>query len=353
MRRITKLPNSSAKKAGSHGAGSMTRRSLLLLSAAASAGKLSSARSFAAEPWPTEPISIVVSTTAGGGFDLMARSLTPPLSHELGVPVNVIDKPGGAMVIGTKYFLGQPHDGNTLLVSGPSPYWYVDINKFHAGYKLEDFDIFNIQWTDKTAIFVPSGSSMKSYRELVDAIKAKPGQLSCGVVRDSGEYFNFGIMLDSLKLPLSTVRLVTYESSAPLRTAVAGNQLDFAMVSLEGSVTMLSLMRPVAVLYGTRASLIPDVPTVNEVLKPDGITVDFVPSSMRALIAHAALREKYPERRAKLFDTYKKVLADPEYVAKANKQGISADWLGPEKSLAQIKAAYAILDRYKELLNKL
>ena len=84
-------------------------------------------------------------------------------------------------------------------------------------------------------------------------------------------------------------------------------------------------------------------------LKPDGITVDFVPSSMRALIAHADLREKYPERRAKLFDTYKKVLADPEYIAKANKQGISADWLGPEKSLAQINAAYAILDRYKEL----
>ena len=125
------------------------------------------------------------------------------------------------------------------------------------------------------------------------------------------------------------------------------------MVSLEGSVTMLSLMRPIAVLYGSRASLIPDVPTVNEVLKPDGITVDFVPSSMRALIAHADLREKYPERRAKLFDTYKKVIADPEYIAKANKQGISADWLGPEESLAQIKAAYAILDRYKELLNKL
>jgi putative tricarboxylic transport membrane protein len=353
MSRTTRLSKSSAKKARSRDTGSMTRRSLMWLSAAAaSASKLSSS-SFAAAPWPTDPISIIVSTTAGGGFDLMARSLTQPLSHELGVPVNVIDKPGGAMVIGTKYFLNQPPDGNTLLVSGPSPYWYVDINKFHAGYKLEDFDIFNLQWTDKTGIFVPSGSPVKSFRELVDAIKAKPGQLSCGVVRDSGEYFNAGILLDSLKLPLSAVRLVTYESSAPLRTAIAGSQLDFAMVSLEGSVTMLSLMQPVAVLYGSRVSLIPDVPTVNEVLKPDGIVVDFVPSSMRALIAPADLREKYPERRAKLFDTYKKVLADPEYVAKANKQGISADWLGPEESLAQIKAAYAILDRYKDLLTKL
>ena len=127
----------------------------------------------------------------------MARNLAPALSHELGVPVNVIDKPGGAMVIGTKYFLNQPHDGNTLLVSGPSPYWYVDINKFHAGYKLEDFDILNIQWADKSAVFVPAGSKLKSFREIVDSIKARPGELSCGVVRDSGEYFNSGILLDN------------------------------------------------------------------------------------------------------------------------------------------------------------
>ena len=86
---------------------------------------------------------------------MMARNLAPALSQELGVPVNVLDKPGGAMVLGTTYFLSQPHDGNTLLVSGPSPYWYVDINKFHAGFKLKDFDILNVQWADKTGVFVP------------------------------------------------------------------------------------------------------------------------------------------------------------------------------------------------------
>ena len=62
------------------------------------------------------------------------------------------------MVLGTKYFLSLPHNGNTLLVSGPSPYWYVDIDKFHAGY-MEDFDILNIQWADKTGMMVPSAAS--------------------------------------------------------------------------------------------------------------------------------------------------------------------------------------------------
>ena len=57
-----------------------------------------------AAAWPTEPITIIVSTNAGGGYDLMARNLAPALSHELGVPVNVLDKPGGAMVLGHQIF---------------------------------------------------------------------------------------------------------------------------------------------------------------------------------------------------------------------------------------------------------
>ena len=89
-------------------------------------------------------------------------------------------------------FLGQPHDGNTLLVTGPAPYWYADINKFHAGYDLKDFEILNVQWTDKTGVFVPVGGRFQSFKEIIDAIKAHPGEVSCGVVRDSGDFFNAG-----------------------------------------------------------------------------------------------------------------------------------------------------------------
>ena len=73
---------------------------------------------------------------------------------------------------------------------------------------------------------------------------------------------------------------------------------------------------------------------------------------MRALITYADLKEKYPDRYARLRGTYEKILHDPEFFAKAKKQGVGTDWLGPEQSLAQIKAAYAIFDQYKSLLNQ-
>jgi putative tricarboxylic transport membrane protein len=328
-----------------------SRRPVLWLLAGAAAAGIA-ARKAAAAAWPDEPITIVVSTKAGGGFDMMARNLAPALSKELGVPVNVLDKEGGAMVIGTRYFLSQPHDGNTLLVSGPAPYWYADINKFHAGYDLKDFDILNVQWTDKTGVFVPKGGKYQSFKAILDAIKAHPGEVSCGVVRDSGEFFNAGILMSALKLPLSAIRLVTYEASAPLRTSVAGGQLDFALVSLEASLTMLSLITAVAIFNDTPIAELPGTPTADSVLKAEGITATFVPSSMRALITYADLKEKYPDRYEKLRSAYEKVLQDPEFLAKAKKQGVGTDWLGPEQSLAQIKAAYAIFDQYKSLLNQ-
>ena len=351
MAKTAKSVGDSTAQARAQSARPIARRSLLWTLAGAAAAAKMAARTASAAAWPNQPITIVVATKAGGGFDHMARNLAPALSRRLGVPVDVLDKPGGAMVLGTSYFLSQPHDGNTLLVAGPSPYWYFDIHKFHAGYDLKDFDILNVQWTDKTGIFVPKGGRFQSFRAIVDAIKAHPGTLSCGVVRDSGEFFNSGILLDSLKLPLSAIRLVTYEASAPLRTALAGDQLDFGMVSAEASLGMLSLIKPVAVFNDVPMPELPNAPTVNDVLKSDGVTVDFVPSSMRALISYADLKEKHPDQYSRLHDAYKKVLHDPGFIAEAKKQGIGTDWLGAAKSLEKIKAAYAIFDKYKILLS--
>ncbi len=322
---------------------------LSLLAAAGSAAGLGPRRASAAT-WPTEPITIVVTTKAGGGFDHMARSLAPALSRELGVPVNVLDKAGGAMLLGTEYFLSQEHNGNTLLVSGPSPYWYFDMNKFHAGFHLSDFDVLNVQWTDKSAVFVPKHGRFQTFRSIIDAVKAHPGTVSCGVVRDSGEYFNSQILIESLKLPPSAIRLVTYEASAPLRTALAGNQLDYGVVSAEASLGMLGLLKPVAVFNDAPMPALHNAPTVSDELKADNATVDYVPSSMRALITYADLKTRHPDQYARLHDAYRKVLQDPAYLASAKKQGIGTDWLGQEKSLAEVTSAFAVFDRHKALL---
>ena len=46
--------------------------------------------------YPEKPITLVVSFAAGGNADVMARIQAEAMSKELGVPVNVVNRPGGA-----------------------------------------------------------------------------------------------------------------------------------------------------------------------------------------------------------------------------------------------------------------
>ncbi len=305
----------------------------------------------AADTWPTKPITIVVATAAGGGFDLMARMTAPLLSAKLGVPVAVMNREGGSELIGSAYALSQPHDGNTILVVGSVPYWYADINEFHAPFKLDDFDVLNIQSEDRSSVMVPKNSRFKSLKELLAEIKAHPGTLSGAVVRSSGEFYNMGILRESLGLPPSAIRVVTYESSTPLRSALAGAQVDFAVVSLDASASIIQLLTPLAI-FGPPVKDFPDLPSVESVLKPMGANPVFVPSSYRAFVVPADFKTLYPDRYKKLLAAYKGVVESPELIAKANAASLPAQWIGPDKSRAEIARAFALLKRHENLLTE-
>ena len=53
-----------------------------------------------AQPWPTRPLTIVVTYPPGGGADLMARLIAPGLGRELGQTVIVENRPGAGGQIG-------------------------------------------------------------------------------------------------------------------------------------------------------------------------------------------------------------------------------------------------------------
>jgi tripartite-type tricarboxylate transporter receptor subunit TctC len=60
---------------------------------------------------------IVVGAPAGGTADIVARTLSEGLAQQLGQPVIVDNKPGGAGLIGLQEVLKAPRDGHTVLVS--------------------------------------------------------------------------------------------------------------------------------------------------------------------------------------------------------------------------------------------
>ena len=83
----------------------------------------------AQEKYPSRPIELVVPFSAGGSADIAARIYSEELARTLKVPVNVINRAGGAGIQGTTYVIRGKHDGYTLLAA---PSTAIDCN---AGYR--------------------------------------------------------------------------------------------------------------------------------------------------------------------------------------------------------------------------
>ena len=322
------------------GAGLLAGLSLALAPAGASA-----------QDYPSKPVTIVVGFDAGGSVDRMARGLATYLPKHLGQPVSVVNRPGAGGQVGTTWFLQQPDDGYTLMVSPAAPYILTNILVTNARYKLDDFTFINAQWSDLAFVAVPKDSPYTSMGKLIDAIKAKPGTIKAGVTFGSVGHVSTLVLLNKLGLGPDAVRLVTFDGGGPLRTALAGGQVDVSIVQAEGSETVADLIRPLAVYADERIPEF-DAPPINEALKPYKVEVPVISGSIRTLVAPAGFKAKHPKDFEKLVAAYRATLDSAEYKDWLKQNQMGGDWVGPERTTQRIRAGFDVLSEYKDLLKK-
>ena len=66
--------------------------------------------------FPTKPVHIFVPYAAGGGVDILARTLGDVVSRHWGQPVVVENRPGAGGVVASQALVASPPDGYTLIV---------------------------------------------------------------------------------------------------------------------------------------------------------------------------------------------------------------------------------------------
>lgn len=319
------------------------------VAAAATVAALGAAAPAGAAEWPTDPISIVVPFNAGGSADRMARGLAEHLSPRLGVPVTVENRPGGAGALGATYFQQQAPDGQTLMVMQATPYLASAILVGGAPVKWEDFHLLNAQWNDYGIVAVNTDSPYQSFEDLVAAMK-EPGKVSSGIIVGNGGHIQTLVVMDELGIPTDNVRFVTYNGGAPLRAALAGNQVDFEILAAEAANAIRDRIRVLAVVAkedkgGWQA------PPLNEVMTKLGADpVPLMGGNVTGLIAHTALKTEHPERYQTILDAYRETVQSDEYQKWAAEASMGADWVGPEESQAMVDEAYQTQTGYAEML---
>ena len=214
--------------------------------------------------YPEKPITIVVSFKAGGNADIVARLNAEALSQELGVPVNVVNKPGGAHIPATMSVLEAPADGYTALNWSPPSFMIVPLTREVPYDPLEDFTPLFAGITASNALYVRADSPYTTFEEFVEG--ARGAKLTIGVNNLGAPPNLSAVQLASeFGLEFKTLALKTVPATM---AGLIGGQVDVAVGQVASIHAYGDEVRPLIILDNNRQPYfekdLPGVRTVGE-----------------------------------------------------------------------------------------
>lgn len=265
-----------------------------------------------AAPWvhsqsyPSKPVRIVIPGAAGAPPDILARAVSPSLSQALGQAFVVDNRVGANGIIGMETVIKSAPDGYTLCITQGAP---VSLNPYFyskLSYEpLRDLAPIVNMGVIAASILVSASVPVKSMRELIDHMKAKPESLiwaTWGPGSFSDMYRAwaenaFGV----------TFREVPYKTPIQAFNAVMAGE-GHVMLNASGQLPPFinaGKIRAIATLGANRYRTLPDVPSFAEL----GYDVDF-----RGWVGVFAPAGTPRDIVLKLNEEINKVIADPKFI---------------------------------------
>lgn len=237
------------------------RRALLLAGLGAAALPLK----LRAQTGAARPLRIVVPFPPGGSTDILARAVGNRLGPVLGQSVLIENKPGAGGSTGAAEAARAEGDGNTLLMGhigtlAVNPALYPKL----AYDPLKSFA--PVAWVARVPniLVVSSSSPIKTLKEFIAAVQAKPGRMSYS---SGGNGSAAHITMEYLKLRAKLFMLhIPYRGTAPSINDLISGQVDATFTGAPVVLPHLrsGRLRALAVSSSQRLAALPEVPTVAE-----------------------------------------------------------------------------------------
>ena len=176
-----------------------------------------------AQNWkPTRPINLIVPWAAGGSTDQITRVTAAELEKALGQTIVIVNQPGASGSIGTKSALDAAKDGYTWTAGAAQDLGtYQTLGSLNAG--IKDWNLFltvaNIQ-----VIGVNPATPYQNAKQLLDAMKAKPGKISVATAGVTSAGHNAMELI--AKATGVNYRHVTYDGGNPAVVATVAGEAE-------------------------------------------------------------------------------------------------------------------------------
>jgi tripartite-type tricarboxylate transporter receptor subunit TctC len=206
-----------------------------------------------------------VPQAAGSATDTLARLFAASLGDEIGQPIVVDDRPGGALTVGLDLTAKSAPDGYTLCMApigalALSPH-LVD----HLPYDIaRDFQPIVLVTRGQLLLAVSPTTPFKSVQELIDYAKQNPGKL-LNASSSNGSPGHVGGELFKNMTGTDIVHVPYKGGAAAISDLIAGRvQVMFESLNSIAPFARSGQVRGLAVTGDHRSPAFPDLPTVAE-----------------------------------------------------------------------------------------
>ena len=283
-----------------------------------------------AQPYPNQPIRLIVPFAAGGPSDVLARAFSQKLGEDLGQPVIIDNKPGAGTNLAAEFVARSKPDGYTIFLMMVGTQAINEALYKKLSYNtVKDFAPITLVASSSLMLVANPSVPVKNTSELIAYAKANPGKVNFGSsgtgtpLHLGGELFNVQAGTDITHVP--------YKGAAPALTDVLGGQIQTAMIGTPAALPYVKSgkLTPIGVTSLKRSPNAPEVPAIAETLP------NFEVELVYALVAPAGT----PNAIIKRLNTQMgAILNNPEVKTQLASRGFDVQTSTPEQLGAYIKA---------------
>lgn len=237
----------------------MQRRSFLAAGAAVAAAGVR------AQTGADQPVRWIVPYPAGGGTDVLARTVAEAMRPALGQQVLVDNRPGASTNIGGELVARAKPDGLTVMSADNAILAYNE----HLFTKLpfspeKDFTYIGGIARFPLALVVHPDFPARTLKEFIDYARANPGKLNYASPGNGSPHH---LAMELFKNRTGTfITHIPYRGMAPAMQDVMAGQLPCMFLDLAGGLPVMQSgkVRVLAIGSAKRAPSLPNVPTLAE-----------------------------------------------------------------------------------------
>jgi putative tricarboxylic transport membrane protein len=279
------------------------------------------ANSEAATAFPQKPIEFTVPFAAGGGSDIMARTIAGIIEQEkiLPQPLTVVNRPGASGVLGYMHVGQKTGDPYVLTTATNSFIIQPLLGKMKLDYR--EFTLVAGLALDEFVLVVPANSPHRTIQELIEAARRTPKNVKVG--GSSAPSIDSVIAHLLEKATGVQLNFIAFKSGGEVITNLLGGHIDVASANPGEALTQVQAKkaRVLAAASGKRLVSLPDVPTLREA------GIDIVATQWRGVAAPKGIPK---DAEAVLVSTFKRLSDSKTWQEKYLKENnLTPQYLSP------------------------